>query len=173
MKKLTIVIILIASNTFSQKYIDTLYHFKVEKNDITWQKVFENSLPDLQKTFIKQTMTNLKFDSLQEIDETISFSVKDDIVDFKKYGGKWGTTAIFIQYPINYLVVIDFKENKYRVTIKSINLKSEIRYMATDLNDYILKQGKIKNTNTLNTGLSYYDQHFTEKFTITTKKDDW
>jgi len=174
MKKITLLLILLTSTIYSQKYIDTLYNFRLNENKIIWQKVFETKEKDLQNTFRKKVITNIKLENLQEIDNIISFSVIEDIIDFKKYGGKWGSTAIFVQYPNNYLVVIDFKHQKYRVTIKAISLKSEIQYMATDLKDYVIKKNKIKNSKTNNKGLNYYNKHFIAKFTLkNSTNSDW
>ena len=143
-----------------------MFNFKLNDNKIIWQKVFETKEKDLQNTFRKKVITNIKLENLQEIDNIISFSVVEDKIDYKKYGGKWGTTAIFVQYPNNYLVVINFKNQKYRVTIKTISLVSEVQYMATDLKDYVIRKDKIKNSKTNNKALNYYNKHFTEKFTL-------
>lgn len=172
-KNILLLAILITQNIFSQNQTDTLHNFKVEDNVLIWQKVFETNLKEKEKTFITKIITHFKYNNLQEIDNIISFSVSDDTIDYKKYGGKWGTTAIFVQYPNNYLVVVDFKESKYRITIKNINLSSNNRNLATNLEDYVLRNNQIKNSKTFNKALDYYNKHFTEKFTITTKKDDW
>jgi len=174
MKKLTIVLLLLTSSVFGQKLVDSLYTFKVVDSEIVWQKIFTSDEDDLQNTFRKQVVTNLQLENLQEIGSTMSFVVKDEKIDFKKYGGTWGGTATFLQYPQNFLVVIDFKDNRYRVTIKTIKVDfSSVDLGINKLDDFILKKGKFKNTKYIKKSLSYYHRHFTEKFTLKQKNDDW
>ena len=174
MKKLTIVLLLLTSSVFGQKLVDSLYTFKVVDSEIVWQKIFTSDEDDLQNTFRKQVVTNLQLENLQEIGSTMSFVVKDEKIEFKKYGGTWGGTAIFLQYPQNFLVVIDFKDNRHRVTIKSIKVDFSSANLGIDkLDEIILKKGKFKNTKYMKKSLSYYHRHFTEKFTLKHKNDDW
>tara|TARA_R110001632_G_scaffold137804_2_gene253430 strand:- start:18634 stop:19158 length:525 start_codon:yes stop_codon:yes gene_type:complete len=174
MKKILLLLLLTSASVYSQKYVDSIYNFKIEEGNIIWQKVFKSDVKELQKTFIKKTITNIKLENLQEIDQTISFNVVDDMIDFKKYGGKTMTTSFHVLGPKNYLVVIDFKEKKYRVTIKqiSIDLRSN-RLGISTFEDLFYRKKKIKNTKTSQKDLKYYHRHFIEKFTITDKKDDW
>jgi hypothetical protein len=88
MKKITIILFLLTSSVYGQKFLDSLYTFKVVDNSkIIWQKVFTSEIDDLQNTFKKEVISNLKLENLQEIDNLISFSVKEENVDFKRYGG--------------------------------------------------------------------------------------
>lgn len=172
MKKI-ILLFFISTSIYSQKYLDNLYNFKIEKNKLVWQKVF--NIKTTKKSFVKQTITNLKYENLQELDNTISFSVYNDIIDFKKYGGKAMFTTFHVQEPKEYLVVIDFKEDKYRVTIKQITVDyvNSLKTKAP-LDELIIKNNKIKNSKRNRKDLMYYQKHFIEKFTITeTKKEDW
>lgn len=90
-------------------------------------------------------------------------------------GGKWGNTALFVQYPQNYLVIVDFKDKRYRVTIKSIESDSSMAGVGKlELSSIVIKRkmGKIKNNKTNSKALKYYDLHFIEKFEIKNKKDE-
>ena len=99
MKKLTIILLLLTSSAFGQKLVDSLFTFKVMDNEVIWQKIFTSEVEDLQNAFKKEVVTNMQLENLQEIGNTISFNVKGENIDFKKYGGTWGGTAIFLQYP--------------------------------------------------------------------------
>jgi len=174
MKKIIILFLLITGSVHSQKLVDSLFTFKVVDNEIIWQKIFTSEVESLQNTFRKQVVTNLQLENLQEIGSTMSFVVKDEKINFKKYGGTWGGTAIYLQHPQSFLVVIDFKDNRYRVTIKSIKVDFTSVNLGVDkLDDIILKKGKFKNTKYVKKSLSYYHRHFTEKFTLKQKNDDW
>jgi hypothetical protein len=175
MKKLTIILLLLTSSAFGQKLVDSLFTFKVMDNEVIWQKIFTSEVEDLQNAFKKEVVTNMQLENLQEIGNTISFNVKGENIDFKKYGGTWGGTAIFLQYPQNFLVVIDFKDNRYRVSVKSIKIDFSSSGVdgINNLEDYILKKGKFKNTKYLKKMLGYCHRHYTSKFTIKVKNDDW
>ena len=174
MKKIIILFLLITGSVYSQKFVDSLFTFKVVDNEIIWQKIFTSEVESLQNTFRKQVVTNLQLENLQEIGGTMSFVVKDEKIDFKKYGGTWGGTATYLQYPQSFLVVIEFKDSRYRVTIKSIKVDfSSANLGISKLDDIILKKGKFKNTKYVKKSLSYYHRHFTEKFTLKQKNDDW
>lgn len=173
-KIILLTITLLSTYCFSQKYVDTLYNFKVDNGNIIWQKVFETKEFNPKKQFIKQTITNLKFNNLQEIDNSISFSVTEDYIDFKKYGGSAFTTTFHVQEPKEYLAVIDFKKNKYRVTIKQITVDYINSFKhKSPLSDVIIKKKKIRNNKRNKKDLNYYQKHFIEQFTIKAKKDDW
>ena len=177
MKKIIILFSLMIFNIgYAQKYIDTLYNFKVQNEKLIWQKVYDLKTDNPKSNFIKSVISNIKKTDLQEFEETLTFEIKDDEIDFKKYGGKWGNTAIFVQYPQNYLVVVEFKDKRYRVTIKSITVDfTEPGAGTTELTDLVVKRkvGKIKNREILTKALSYYDKHFDSKFLIKNEKDEW
>ena len=176
-KKITLLLFLLGIPilSFSQKLVDTLYTFRVVDNSqIVWQKVFSSDIDDLQNSFKKEVVTNLQLENLQELGNTISFTVKNENIDFKKYGGTWGGTAAFIKYPHNFLVVIDFKENRYRVTIKLIKIDFSSEDLGIiDLETFLLKKGKLKNNKLSKVSLSYYHKHFSDKFTLKQINDDW
>lgn len=91
MKKVFLIsTILFGQFIFGQKYLDTLYNFKIENGELIWQKVFSSENDNVKDLFIKSVVTNIKKKDLQELDKTISFEVIGDEVDFKKYGGEMG-----------------------------------------------------------------------------------
>jgi hypothetical protein len=172
MKKLTI-LLLLTSSVYGQKFVDSLYTFKVVDNSkIVWQKIFTNEIDDLQNAFKKEVISNLQLDNLQEIKNTITFNVKDEYIDYKKYGGKWGNTPAVLNHPHNFLVIIDFKDNRYRVTVKSIEAVIEAANMKMLYDDF-LSRGKIKNNKSNKLMYSYIHKYLIDKFTIKLKNDDW
>lgn len=155
------------------KHIDSSY-FKVEDNKLVWQKVFNIEKKDLMNYFTKQVISNISKDNLQKIDNRISFEIKKDIIDYKKYGGTWGNTLTHLKVPINYLVVIDFKENRYRITINSIKSIFGGIVGVLELNDVALKKGVFNKQKIVVRGLKYLNIHFVKKFLIKDKiKEDW
>jgi hypothetical protein len=158
--------------------------FYLENNKVYWQHIYEvpnKNTEELIKYFQKEVMNNIKLDNFQLLDNTISFEINDDKINFKKYGGTTMGTVMFIMDYYKYLVVIDFKDEKYRVTIKDIFIDN--KYFGTSihsfgyLEEYITKKkNTLFTTNNVTTvGLGYNDKYFLEKFEInlneSTKKD--
>lgn len=176
MKKTALLILFISfsSSLFSQKYVDSLYNFKVVDSEIIWQKVFKSKIKDLKTSFKKSVITNIKLENLQEIEDIISFNVLNDMIDFKKYGGKTMTTTFHVQEPKEYLVVINFKPNKYRVTIKQITVNFvKTKLGPSSFEELFIRKNQIKNNKRNKKDLLYYEKHFTEKFKLKETKDDW
>jgi hypothetical protein len=167
-----IIIGLISYFNTSSQIKDTL-NFKITESGFIWNKIYEQKNDKLLTYFKKTVISNLKTDNLQEVENRLSFEIKEDNVDSKKYGGTWGNTLIPLKFPLHYLVVIDFKENKYRVTVKSIKANYGIQVGFVDFSDVVSRKGEIKNKKIIIRGLGFLNQHLTEKFTISEKKDDW
>jgi hypothetical protein len=182
MKKI-ILLLLVSFSGFSQIKQSNTDLF-LENKKVFWQHIYEvpaKNEDDLIKHFQKEVLTNLKQDNFQLLENVISFEINDDKVDFRKYGGTAMGTVLFATMDMNYLVVIDFKENKYRVTVKEIYLDNKVSglgHSSGDLTEYITKKKSTAFTeNSLATkGIIYFDKHFSEKFDISnksTKTDNW
>lgn len=170
MKKI-ILLLLIGFSSFGQiKHPET--DFYLENGKVYWQHVYDvpgKKIDELIKYFEKEVMINFKQDNFQNIENTISFTINDDRVNFRKYGGTAMGTILFIQDYYKYLVVIDFKEEKFRVTVKEIFIDNKIYNVAHSagyLEEYVTKkkQTLFTTNNLANTGLMYNHKHFLEKF---------
>lgn len=180
MKK--IILLLISFSAFAQlKHSET--DFYLYNGKVYWEHIYvvpNKNTEDLIKYFKKEVITNLQYDNFQLIDNTISFEINDDKVDFKKYGGTTMGTVLFVDSYFKYLAIIDFKDEKYRITLKEIFLDNK-NIMARSqgyFQEYITKKkSTLFTTNNLATkGIIYFDKHFLEKFDNTQhqiKKDDW
>ncbi|QOD60617.1 hypothetical protein H9I45_14955 [Polaribacter haliotis] len=170
----SILLILTTLSGFSQKYVDTLYNFKVDKGNIVWQKVFENKdTLDLKTNFKEKSLINFNTNNLKETENTISFSIENDKINHQKYGGSAMFSAFYIQQVNHYNVSIDFKEKKYRVTIKNFVSGTLNNNKSLRLEQYVVKNNKIKRTKINIKNLNYYQKYFTDKFTIYSNKEDW
>lgn len=174
MKKFIVILLLASANLYSQKYVDSLYNFKTENGNIFWQKVFETKNEDSKKEFKEKLFLKLKTNDLKETQNTITFNVENESINFKKYGGKSLFTAFYIQQTNSHLVKIDFKNHKYRVTITNLTSATMNTGVRMNLEEYVVRKNKIKTAKTHKKGLKIYEQHFTDKFTIKElKKEDW
>lgn len=180
MKKIILLLLIGFSGYCQTKQNDT--DFYLENGKVYWQHIYEvpgKNTEDLIKYFEKEVMINIKLDNFQIIENTASFTINDDKINYKKYGGTTMGTAMFVLDYYKYLVVIDFKDQKYRVTIKDIFIESKL-YTAQSsgyIEEYITKKkNTLFTTNNLAvTGITYIHKHFLEKFernsTDSTKKD--
>lgn len=178
-----ILLLLISFSGFSQiKQPET--DFYLENGKVYWQHVYEvpgKNIEELIKYFQKEVIINIKQDNFQNIDNTISFTIQDDQCNYKKYGGTTMGSILFVSNSMKYLVVIDFKEGKYRVTAKDIYLDNKLYGLghdSGDLAEYVTKNNQtLFTTNNLaSKGLIYFDKHFLEKFEKNTSesiKKEW
>jgi hypothetical protein len=172
-KYFIIVLLLISSVSFSQKYVDSLYNFKVDNSNLIWQKVFEFKNNDVKK-IIDQLKTDEFSSTLKYEKKTIagrSKKSKNKLVKFSPYFAAW---------PFDSYLKIDLKENKIRVTATAIIFDGPIlRVSGAEkkqnylLENSVLKKGKINNTKKYNNVLKRLDSIFISKFTITNNTNDW
>jgi hypothetical protein len=181
MKKI-VLLLLIGFSGYSQIKLPNT-DFNLENGKVYWQHIYEvpgKNSEELIKYFEKEVMINFKQDNFQIIDNTISFTINDDQINYKKYGGTSMGVVMFIRDYYKYLVVIDFKQEKYRVTIKEIFIDNKF-YPAPSsgyLEEYITKKKQtLFTTNNLAiTGLTYIHKYFLEKFERNVNesvKKDW
>lgn len=175
MKKI-ILLLLISFNGFSQiKHPES--DFNLFEQKVYWEHIYNvpgKNIEELIKYFQKDVLQSLSNNNLQIIDNSLSFSVNNDVVDYKKYGGTTMGTAIFVSYPMNYIVVVDFKDEKYKVVVKEITITGNIITLAgtmistDDITEYFTKKKKtvFAASSNMNSNISYYDKHFLDKFTI-------
>jgi hypothetical protein len=167
-----IIIGLLSYLSTSSQVTDTL-NFKVTESGLIWSKIYKKENDRLLTYFKKTVISNLKIYNLQEVENRLSFEVKEDNINTKKYGGTWGNTLIPLKFPLYYLVLIDFKENKYRVTVKSIKANYGIQIGFIQFSDIVTRKGQIKNKKIIIRGLDFFNQHLTQKFTTLEEKEDW
>ena len=102
------------------KKVDTK-GFKISNGKLIWQKVYECN------DSINQVVSNLKRGGiLKEIeisDGTVTGSLKDIDSDYKGAGFSRGLTPMYlISDRLTCFVLIEFKKEKYRVTVKNMQL---------------------------------------------------
>ena len=169
MKKI-ILFLLISLNGFSQiKYPDT--DFNLFEQKVYWEHIYNipgKNVDELINYFQKDVAQSLSKNNLQIIDNTLSFNVNNDYIDFKKYGGSIFGTPPFVRSPMNYIVIVDFKNEKYKIMIKEINI-TDFSYRRNDVTEYFTQKNKseFRTTSIIKTSITYYQKHFSDKFIIT------
>lgn len=157
---------------------DTINNFKVEQDEIVWQKVFDTQLSfdSVISHFEEQGI----LESISIVNDKIIGGLKPFEADYKGAGYSRMSSPIYI---VSYLftghVVIEFKDNRYRVTVRKIFLEkiyndglSESGQKET-LNTFAVKKGKNSISNLFKREASkILDYTFNKLFTIMEKQED-
>lgn len=155
--------------------------FVIENNQVYWQKVFprENIRADSLKTlFEAAVMPKIKYSGLDKKKDWLSFDVENEKIDYKKYGGRNLSTGIFAKQAHVYHVVVEFKDERYRITISQIqNIDDKVKSVNEPFEEAVTKNGlSFHQSKMVETGLQIMNTYFTEKFTIPQyikQKTDW
>lgn len=177
MKKLLLISI-ISFNLFTYSQNNLI----VNNNSISWQHVYD--LDSVTTTKLVKTLNTIpSIKNIQYFDNQISAEIEGAKIDYEKYGGKTLTTLTILNYNFDAKVIIDIKENKYRVTVLNMlftdnwSVASQNTFTNTrpeKLSDYVLKKdGSFKKGKTYTNGLSYLDQDLLNMFTYTKSDNDW
>lgn len=191
MKKLLITLsILITSITsFSQDELTSLENFVIENNSVVYKKVFE--LPNQTETELKKNILSFiskvpNVSNVRVIGDEIFGDINNLKVNYSKYGGSYMTTLILLNHSMFGKLIVQTKDNKYRVLIKDIYFIDDVSLLSmttkkemdnrTNFTDFITKNGRseFRSGNTIIKGIGYMNSYFTELFTYSnTIKENW
>lgn len=125
------------NSTIEQTGELTTHNFLIDNNKLIWQKVFDTKLD------FKSLVSQLKIAGVIENIEVSELRITGDLrqlpADFKGAGFTGANTPIIItRSDLLAYCVVEFKENKYRVTLKNLNLVQRF-------NDVLFKMGEKTN----------------------------
>jgi len=168
---------LILTLIFNLKAQVLINNFDPSDNQIIWQKVYTTTLN------FKQLTDNINssglFTNLNIEENTITGHIKNIDADFKGAGYSEMATPMYISRSfIDGFISIDFKDGKYRVTLKNIFLNQKYNDALTKqgekstLETWSLKKGKNEFKDAFTKSPSkILDYTFSRKFDFTTNKD--
>jgi hypothetical protein len=94
-------------------------NFLIENGQVLWQKVYESDLTKEQ--LIEQIKSSGQFENISENGENLSAEINQLSMDFKGYGISEMSTPIYVSRSyVQAFALIEFKEKRYRVTLKNI-----------------------------------------------------
>ena len=174
-----ILITLIVLTSINAEAQDEYDNFKIENRDVIWQKVFETKLSKEEViTYLKE---NGNISYLEISDNKLTGQLTKVEADYKGFGKtEMGTTIYIARSFFNAFTIIDFKDNRYRVTLKNIRLIQKYsdalseEGQKTSLKTYAVKNRKPLLRNSFKgspSGILNYT--FTKIFTATKGSDDW
>lgn len=173
---LTIYVILFFNYVNAQTQLN---NFSIDNDQLVWVKIF-----DTPKTYDQLTESIKDAGVINNIDiedNKISGDLKPFEADYKGAGFSRGLTPIYIlSTNVTSFVIIEYKEGRYRVTLKKIILTQSsdnplAKQGETDpLDDFAIKNGKYRN-NFINQASKIYDYSFNKIFEIknSPKNDNW
>jgi len=156
-------------------------NFEIENGQVLWQKVYETDLTKEQ--LIGQIKSSGQFVNISENGESLTAEINQLSMDFKGYGISEMSTPIYISRSyVKAFVLIEFKDERYRVTLKNIKFVQKYEDAlskegeTTDIELYALKK---RNTEFKSSFLKkpskimdFTFQKVTD-FKIIEKKDKW
>lgn len=152
----------------------------LKNNEIIFQKTYSSEL--LKSELIEKlkiylpTIKNFQLSELSnQNDDQFSGKLTDYMVNYRKYGGTLMGTMIALNYPLTANVIIQVKDNKYRVTIsnfifKGIQVSSQSYDVALDEALTKSKRTKIQSNKTSINAANYLNKELTDIFDLKNKK---
>ena len=151
-------------------------NFKVENNNIVWQKVFRHdvSINDIHETLM------LKGDvkKLKVADGILFFELTfDNKQDLYRHGYRRGSYPSYLGLGGEYSGFVQVKDGRYRVTVNNVRFIDDINgLLIDDLTASATRKGKIREGNRTQKVLNVFNEYFTDKFEVSMQElsnNDW
>jgi len=119
MKNTFLLIILICFKSYSQDL--AFNNFKLENGTLIWQKVYKTKLSNDE--LIKSFKISGIIKNFDAFDNFIIGNIKLMSIDYKSFGKSYLSTVTYISDNyFNSFILIEFKEGRYKVTLKDMKL---------------------------------------------------
>jgi hypothetical protein len=175
---LNLTTLLVLTVIFSIKAQETVNNFLLVDNETIWQKVYDTTLN------FNQLTDNIKnsglFENFEIGENKVMGNIKPIGADFKGAGYGEMVTPIYIARSFfDGFVIIDFKDGKYRVTLKKIVLTQKYNDTLTEqgekssIEPWSLKKGKNEFKDAfIKTPSKILDYTFSKRFDFSEKQNN-
>ena len=172
---------------FSVCVLEQTENFFINGSEVYWQKIFESKKDFNEIKEIIKEKNNVKITEVTE--NKINGELNNFTMNYKKAGYSYMSTPIILnesnKYSANF--TIEFKDNKYRVTVRNVSSKGIDMYsfsgglgissnVSTTLEELALKKGQFKNQ-FIKTTSKIIDVTFIDKFDVENiqlkENDNW
>lgn len=117
MKNLILLFTFLSIFTFGQ-----VENFNIINDKIKWEKIFYTK--DSFDNIIAELKEKSNFENIQFEDNTINLNFKDLPIDYKGAGKPFISVTEYLESSLFFgKAVVEFKENRYRVTVTDISYK--------------------------------------------------
>ena len=135
MKKIltTLLIIIVSYTSYSQEGINSVENFVIENNGVVYKKIFD--LPNQSETELKKNILSFiskvpNVSNVRVIGDEIFGDISNLKVNYKKYGGSYMSTLILLNHSMFGKLIVQTKDNKYRVLIKDIYFIDDVSLLS-------------------------------------------
>ena len=172
MKKLILVFLL--TPFFVRAQYDNL---KLENTQIFFEKVYPfDSLKtsDIEKLLLTGVPKLKDVTGFEKAQDIIIAKINNTLIDYKKYGGSWGSTAVFMNHPFFGDVSIVWKDGKYKVTVSNMYFDTAGFGIMKCSDIFTKKRGTELSTNSNAVAAGQYiEKYLANLFLIKQDKKDW
>ena len=143
------------------------HNFSFDDN-LIWSNIYTNNVTAEQlNTFIKTKGAQSYIE-----DYVVNFTIKFDNTNLKPFGFKSLEFPTYIQFGGNYTGFVQFKNQKYKVTITRIEVVDVLdNSLSISLSEYVIKKNKISDKAMHQKTLQMLDAYFANTFTYKTTSD--
>jgi hypothetical protein len=154
------------------------YQFiKNEGTLLYFEKIY--TLDSVSSTYVDETVYNglIKVPYLTDISRTgnvLNAKFKDANIDYRKYGGKWGNTATYLNHPFFADVSIFIKENKYKVVVSNMRFETNTSLFGTiRCNEMFIRQGELSKNKFIVASGIYIEKYLHDCFNFKLANPNW
>ena len=168
MKNLLVLTSLVISMLFS----GLLHNFKIESNNLIWQKVYdsENTIFELYESLRQQGNYEKIYIVRDEVIFTINFESKNEL---EAHGYKKWTFPSYLKPGGKFTGYLQKKEGKYRVTITNVDFNWNGDFVE-NIDDAALKKGEMRENTRTKKVIQLFDRYFNEKFNFSNiEEQNW
>jgi hypothetical protein len=154
-------------------------YLKLDNGSVFFERVYNidsASAQEVESLLISKVPSVKDLSEFSRSSDVITGRLKDCLVDYKRYGGKWGNTLVLLNHPMFASISIVWKENKYRVTVSNIYFMTA-GFGKMKLDDTITKKRgqEFDQNNIVLRGGTYLEQYLSDLFDFSKAKpkSDW
>ena len=172
MKNLLIISTLVIS-MFFDGITGVNHNFKIESNNLIWQKVYnsEGSIHQLYASLRQQGNYEKIYIVRDEVIFTINYESKNEL---EAHGYRSGSFPNYIKPGGKFTGYLQKKDGKYRVTITNVDFNWN-GDLVENIDDAALKKGELRDNNRTKKVIQLFDRYFNSKFDFakTTTEQNW
>jgi len=165
-------LLILTSLVISMSITGITHNFKIESNNLIWQKVYdsENSIFELYESLRQQGNYEKIYIVRDEVIFTINFESKNEL---EAYGYKKWTFPSYLKPGGKFTGYLQKKEGKYRVTITNVDFNWNGDFVE-NIDDAALKKGEMKENTRTKKVIQLFDRYFNEKFNFSNiEEQNW
>ena len=152
----------LTSLVISMSITGITHNFKIESNNLIWQKVYDsdNSIYELYESLRQQGNYEKIYIVRDEVIFTINFESKNEL---EAHGYKVWSYPSYLKPGGQFTGYLQKKEGKYRVTITNVDFNFN-GDLVENIDDAALKKGEMKDNARAKKVIQLFDRYFNEKF---------